>query len=126
MDFSPYDPDSAEEKQKQAARERLARERRRRAHISMFSLPPFETPKYDELRKLYRVYRHDPDVRRLVLEIQCGRYAFSELAALAAECLWDLDKERANLDDARKTFARLRHRLRKELERIGQIHALPK
>jgi hypothetical protein len=80
MDFSPYDPDSPKEKQKQAARERLARERRRRAHVSM-----------------YRAYRDNPEVRRLILEVQCARYSILEISAMAAECHWDLTKERANL-----------------------------
>jgi hypothetical protein len=120
MDFSPYSP---EEKQKQAARERLARERRRRAHTSMFALPPFETPSYSELRRLYRTYRDNPEVRRLILEVQCARYSILEISAMAAECHWDLTKERANLEEARKVLGRLRHRLRKELERIGQVHA---
>jgi hypothetical protein len=97
MDFSPYDPDSPKEKQKQAARERLARERRRRAHVSMFALPPFETPSDSELRRLYRAYRDNPEVRRLILEVQCARYSILEISAMAAECHWDLTKERANL-----------------------------
>jgi len=104
-------------------RDALAKETKRRADLCLYGLPPFRTPDYEELRRLYRAYRHDPDVRRLILEIQCGRYAFSELAALAAECAWDVRKEPASLDDARKAFARLRRRLRKELDRIGQIHA---
>jgi hypothetical protein len=123
MHFSHYDEDSPEEKERQEARERLARARRRRANISMFSLPPFVTPTYSELRRLYRVYRDNPDVRRLILEIQCARYSILELAAMAAECHWDVTKERADLEEARKAFSRLRYRLRKELDRIGQVHA---
>lgn len=68
----------------------------------------------------YRRSRHDPDVRRLILEIQRGRCAFSELAALAGEIYWDVSKDHASLEDTRRAFARLRHRLRRELDRIGQ------
>lgn len=128
MRFTLYDepgPDDEEQRpdRDQEAREQLARERRKRADISLYGLPPFVTPTYAELRKLYRRYRHDPDVRRLILEIQCARYSFSELSALAAEIHWDVSKEHASLEEARKAFARLRHRLRREIERIGQIHA---
>lgn len=115
------DDEEPEQDRDQATRDRLARERRRRADISMFALPPFETPKLAELRQMWRAYR-DPDVRRLILEIQCARYSILELAAMVAECHWDLTKERASLEEARKTLGRLRHRLRKELDRIGQIN----
>ncbi|WP_028219215.1 hypothetical protein [Paraburkholderia oxyphila] len=71
------------EPEEERTKEEWARERRKRADLFMYGLPPFETPTYDELRRLYRERRHDPDVRRLILEIQCARYAFSELAALA-------------------------------------------
>lgn len=42
------------------------------------------------------------------------------------EAYWDVTKPRANLEDARHAFARLRSRLRKEIERVGQISARPK
>ncbi|MFP3798449.1 hypothetical protein [Paraburkholderia sp. SIMBA_027] len=127
MRFNPYDESRPRDEEQtlapaQTTRERLARERRRRADISMFSLPPFVTPTYSELRRLYVTYRNDPTVRRLILEIQCARYSILELSAMAAECHWDLSKERASIEEARKTFSRLRHRLRKELDRIGQVH----
>jgi hemerythrin-like domain-containing protein len=48
-------------------------------------LPPFEPPKYDELRAWWRLYEAD-DVRRLILEVQSQRYFLSELRAVAEAC----------------------------------------
>ena len=120
--FSVFD-EEPDEQRAELDRDAWAKERRRRAHICTYGLPPFATPTYKDLRRLYRAYRADPEIRTLILEIQCGRYAFSELAALAGECYWDVTKPHASIEDARKAFARLRSRLRKELDRIGQIHA---
>lgn len=115
------DDEEPERHPDQATRDRPARARRRRADISAFALPPFVTPTLAELRRMWRAYR-DPDVRRLLLEIQCARYAILEISAMAAEASWDLNKERANLEDARKTLGRLRSRLRKELDCVGEIN----
>lgn len=48
-------------------------------------LPPFDPPKYDELRAWWRLYQAD-DVRRLILEVQSQRYFLSELRIVAEAC----------------------------------------
>lgn len=96
------------------------KEVRRRAELSRYGLPPFVTPLYGELRKIWREHR-DPDVRRLALEVQTGRYAISELAGMAAEANFRANKPHATLEDAQKELARIRWRLLKELQRIGPL-----
>jgi hypothetical protein len=96
------------------------REVRRRAELSRFGLPPFVTPLYHELREIWSRHK-DPDVRRLALEVQTGRYTFSELAGMVAEAHFRANKPRATLEDAQKELARIRWRLLKELQRIGPI-----
>ena len=91
------------------------RERRQRAEVSRYGLPPFMTPTYQELRRIWREHR-DEEVRRLALEIQCGRYALHELEALTAEEYWHLDKDSATIQDARKALAKLRRRLMQEMQ----------
>lgn len=73
-----------------------------------------------ELRRIWRQHPQE-DVRRLALEVQCGRYAISELEAMAAEGYWYLQKEHATVADARKSLGRRRRRLMEELQRIGPI-----
>lgn len=97
------------------------RERRRRAERCRYGLPPFVTPLYGELRRIWSAHR-DPDVRRLALEVQAGRYAISELQAMTAEAYFYLTRHSATLEDAQKALARIRHRLHAELERIGPIN----
>ncbi|WP_321946524.1 hypothetical protein [Paraburkholderia sp. J10-1] len=96
------------------------RERRQRAERSRYGLPPFVTPTYRELRRIWVEHKH-PDVRRIALEVQTDRHAFAELEALAAEEYWHLSKDSATIDDARKALARIRRRLHKEIERIGPL-----
>ncbi|WP_321782809.1 hypothetical protein [Paraburkholderia sp. J94] len=95
-------------------------ERQARAKVSRYKLPPFFTPTYEELRRIWSEQRNE-DVRRLALEVQCGRYALSELEALTAEEYWHIDKQSATIVDARKAIARIRRRLRQEMERIGPL-----
>ncbi|WP_343666336.1 hypothetical protein [Paraburkholderia tropica] len=96
------------------------RERRARADVSRYKLPPFFTSTYEELRRIWTEQRNE-DVRRLALEVQCGRHALSELEALTAEEYWHIDKDSATITDARKAIARIRRRLRQEMERIGPL-----
>lgn len=96
------------------------REVKRRAELSRYGLPPFVTPLYGELRKIWSEHR-DPDVRRLALEVQTGRYTISELAGMAAEAHFRVNKPHATLEDAQKELARIRWRLLKELQRIGPL-----
>jgi hypothetical protein len=96
------------------------KESRRRAELSRYGLPPFVTPLYRELREIWSKHRN-PDVRRLALEVQTGRYTISELASMVAEAHFRATKPRASLEDAQKELARIRRRLLKELQRIGPI-----
>jgi hypothetical protein len=96
------------------------RERRIRTERRRYGLPPFFTPLDAELRRIWKQHPQE-DVRRLALEVQCGRYAISELEAMAAEGYWYLQKEHATVADARKSLGRLRRRLMEELQRIGPI-----
>ncbi|PVX81820.1 hypothetical protein C7402_110225 [Paraburkholderia unamae] len=83
-------------------------------------MPPFETPTYRELRRIWTAHPNE-DVRRLALEVQTGRHALYELEALTAGELWYLDKKSATIDDARKALARIRRRLMQEKHRIGPL-----
>lgn len=95
------------------------RERRRRAEISRYRLPPFFTPGYEELRGMWKA---GSDVeRRLALEVQTGRYELYELLALAAEEHFQIEKERATVEDARKAIGRIRRRLHQIKQRIGPL-----
>ncbi|PYE16113.1 hypothetical protein [Paraburkholderia silvatlantica] len=71
--------------------------------------------------ELYSALADATDARIDIIHVE-SRYSFSELSALAGEIYWDVSKEHASVEDARRAFARLRHRLRRELDRIGQIH----
>lgn len=96
------------------------RERHQRAERSRYALPPFVTPLYAELRRIWRAHPL-PEVRCLALEVQCGRYAFAELDAMTAEVYWHMDKKSATIDDARREMRRIRHRLKQEMLRIGPV-----
>ena len=96
------------------------RERRVRAERCRYGLPPFVTPLDGELRRIWNRNPRDV-VGRLALEMLTGRYALSELKAMAGEAYWHLQKEYAMVDDARKSLGRIRRRLMQELERIGPI-----
>lgn len=96
------------------------RERKLRAERARYGLPPFVTPLDDELRRLWRGHSSEL-VRTLALEVQCGRYAISEIEALAAEGYWHLQKDYSTVEDAKRSLGRLRRRLVQELQRIGPI-----
>jgi hypothetical protein len=96
------------------------RERRVRAERCKYGLPPFVTPLDDELRRIWNRHPRE-DLGRLALEVQCGRYAISELEAIAGESYWHLQKDYATVEDARKSLGRIRRRLMQELQRIGPI-----
>jgi hypothetical protein len=55
------------------------------SNVRQMILPPFNPPKYDELRAWWRLYPAD-DVRRLILEVQSQRYFLSELRIVAEAC----------------------------------------
>lgn len=96
------------------------RERRKRAEVSRYGLPPFFTPTYDELRQIWKANRSEI-VRRLALEVQTGRNELYELLALAAEEHWQIEKEHATVEDARKAIGRIHRRLHQVKERIGPL-----
>lgn len=95
-------------------------ERRRRAERSRYGLPPFTTPLYSELRRIWTQQSH-PDVRRLALEVQTARYALAELEAMAAEAYWYISRDKATVEDAARSLARIRRRLMQEMQRIGPV-----
>lgn len=96
------------------------REARRRQERSRYGLPPFVTPTYPELRRIWKEHPQ-AETRRLALEVQTARYAIAELEALAAEEFWHLDRDSTTADDGRKALARVRRRLMAELQRIGPV-----
>ncbi|WP_322058456.1 hypothetical protein [Paraburkholderia sp. J63] len=96
------------------------RERRQREERSRYSLPPFVTPLYAELRWVWRAHPL-PEVRCLALEVQCGRLAFAKLDALTAEIYWHMDKPSATIGEARRELRRIRRRLKQEMLRIGPV-----
>jgi hypothetical protein len=51
------------------------------------SLPPFEPPSLAELREWYIKYRHDENVRRLILEVQRSREQMPSLSDLLKAAL---------------------------------------
>lgn len=97
-----------------------SRERRQRGQRSRYGLPPFVTPTYGELRRIWSRPPH-PDVRRLALEIQTARYALAELEAMAAEAHWYICRDKATVDDAKRSLGYLRRRLLQEMQRIGPV-----
>ncbi|WP_233875094.1 hypothetical protein [Paraburkholderia adhaesiva] len=96
------------------------REVRRRRERSQFGLPPFVTPTYEDLRKIWVEHPH-PVPRRLALEVQTGRYAIFEIAGMAAEAYWYLDRDSTTVEDCRRELRKLRRRLMAELNRIGPV-----
>lgn len=96
------------------------RERRKRAERSRYGLPPFVTPLYSELRRIWTEHAH-PDVRRLALEVQTARYALAEIEAMAAEAHWYICRDKSTVEDATRSLARIRRRLMQEMQRIGPV-----
>jgi DNA-binding transcriptional MerR regulator len=87
-------------------------------------LPPFDPPKYDELRAWWRLYQAD-DVRRLILEVQTARYALVELRAVAEGCRAATENDRP-LEARMKQLNQLLRQIDTELRRADQIYrALP-
>ncbi|WP_322046086.1 hypothetical protein [Paraburkholderia sp. J67] len=96
------------------------KERRRREEISRYGLPPFFTPSYAELRRMWKENR-DETTRRLALEVQCGRHAIYELLALTSEVHFYLHKEPRSMEEACMAIGRIRRRLQREKDRIGPL-----
>jgi hypothetical protein len=88
----------------------------------MDNLPQFEPPRYAELREWWKKYRHNPDVLRLILEVQTQRYALAEMRSMAEFARDQAKKEAPDL--LRKGYAlpRLHRRLETEVRRGGQIY----
>ena len=83
-------------------------------------LPPFEPPKYDELRAWWRQYPMD-DVRRLILEVQNQRYFVSDLSQIAGRCrsLTEDDRPLATRLAALKELCR---GIESQQRRAGQVY----
>jgi hypothetical protein len=86
-------------------------------------LPPFDPPKYDELRAWWLVYQTD-DVRRLILEVQSQRYFLSELRALAEGCRIATENDRP-LDARMRQISQLLRQIDAELRRSDRIYRDP-
>ena len=86
-------------------------------------LPPFEPPKYEELRAWWRLYQAD-DVRRLILEVQQQRYALAELRAVAERCRTSTENDRP-LADRMKQLNQLLRQIDTEIGRADQIYRTP-
>jgi hypothetical protein len=96
------------------------KERRKREEVSRYKLPPFSTPSYEELRRMWKESRNET-TRRLALEVQCGRHAIFELLALTSEVHFYLHKEPRSMEEASIAIARIRRRLQQEKDRIGPL-----
>jgi hypothetical protein len=93
---------------------------RERVERSRHGLPPFVTPLYAELRRIWRAHPLQ-EVRWLALEVQCGRHTIAERDALTAEIYWHMDKRSATIEEARRELRRIRRRLKLEMLRIGPV-----
>lgn len=86
-------------------------------------LPPFNPPKYDELRAWWRLYETD-DVRRLILEVQAQRYALSEIRIAAEACRNATESERT-FEHRMRVLNQLVRQIDAELRRADKIYRAP-
>jgi hypothetical protein len=86
-------------------------------------LPPFDSPKYEELRAWWRLH-HADDVRRLILEVQSQRYFLSELRAVAEVCRNGTVNDRP-LAARMQQLNQLLRQIDTELRRVDQIYRTP-
>ncbi|MFM0302403.1 hypothetical protein PQQ99_19990 [Paraburkholderia sediminicola] len=91
-------------------------------YFAMDTLPQFEPPRYAELREWWKKYRGNPDVIRLILEVQTQRYAFSEMRTMAEFARDQAAEEAPELLDKGKALANLHRRLEQELRRSGRVY----
>lgn len=80
-------------------------------------LPNFESPRYEDLRSWW-VRFPQPEVRRLILEVQTGRYALAEMRSLAEGALRETDKGTSR----HKMLMKLVRQLNAEIQRVGRIY----
>jgi hypothetical protein len=83
-------------------------------------LPPFQPPRYEELRAWWRLYPAH-NVRRLILEVQSQRYFLTELRAVAETCRNAAVNEQP-LAARMKQLSQLLRQIDTELGRIDQIY----
>ena len=86
-------------------------------------LPPFEPPKYDELRAWWRQYPLD-DVRRLILEIQNQRYFVADLSEIARRCR-SLTEDDRPLVDRMAALNQLNRGIEAQQRRAGRVYGSP-
>ncbi|MGU7779926.1 hypothetical protein [Burkholderia sp. PU8-34] len=83
-------------------------------------MPDFDVPTDDELRALWRKYRGEPDVERLILEIVTLRKSLQKIRDrydVTERCTQD----KGDLGDANGRLLRLYHLLRAEMTRAGML-----
>lgn len=88
----------------------------------MDTLPQFESPLYAELREWWVKYHGNPDVRRLILEVQTQRYAFAEMRMMAESAVNEVKEEAPEVIHKGRALPRLHRRLEEELRRCGRIY----
>ena len=86
-------------------------------------LPPFNPPKYEELRAWWQRYQAN-DVRRLILEVQSQRYFLSELRAVADACRNATANDQP-LEARMKHLTQLLRHIDTELKRADKIYGTP-
>jgi hypothetical protein len=86
-------------------------------------LPPFDPPKYEELRAWWRLYPAD-DIRRLILEVQSQRYFLSELRTAAESCRNTAVNDRP-LEDRKKQLNQLLRQIDGALGHVDRIYRSP-
>lgn len=88
-------------------------------------LPPFDPPRYVELRDWWPRYR-DRNIRRLILEVQTQRYALSELRIMSETVLRQAAGEAPEMLQKGQPLPKLHRRIEEELRRGGQVYSTPR
>jgi hypothetical protein len=89
----------------------------------MDALPPFDPPEYGELRDWWLKYRDNPDIRRLILEVQTQRYGLAEMRMLAETATKEAKDEAPELLYNSRALPRLHRHIEQALKRVGRVFA---
>lgn len=81
------------------------------------SLPDFTPPSIDELRALWRAHRGETDIERLILEVQHLRQALTQMRALIAAGIADVQRADPLAVDGASPLRTLEARILHELIR---------
>lgn len=88
----------------------------------MDTLPQFDPPLYAELREWWQKYRGNPDVMRLILEVQTQRYALAEMRTMAEDVRRQAAEEAPELLHNGRAFPKLHRKLEQDLKRVGRVY----